>query len=219
MLSPTDSIREDILPIRGLEDLRRFGRSASVSDNGPIVFTENVLFRTNGLTANTTKRDTPQNGTVFSPTHPTTLYLQTLKSPPIYLQIALNSLNIGSSSSIRKAAVKFGASKSTLAYRRGGRPSRANADRSTQRLSLQEERTLIQWIRDLQRQNLCPDYSKIRRFTHEILRNKGDSRPLGKNYISRFISRHSGLRTSRSRPMNIKRLSALDSTIIEAFFY
>ncbi len=78
------------------------------------------------LTGHTTKRDTPQNGTVFSPTHPITLYLQTLKSPPIYLQMAsnqeqsiqqaLNSLNIGSSSSIRKAAIKFGVSKSTLAY-------------------------------------------------------------------------------------------------------
>ncbi|ERF69214.1 hypothetical protein EPUS_02181 [Endocarpon pusillum Z07020] len=134
------------------------------------------------------------------------------------IQQALNDLDIGAEKSIRKVAAKYRVSKTTVAYRRRGRNPRTQANRRTQRLSLEEEKTLIQWIRDLQRQNLCPNYPRIRSFVYEILRNRGDSRPLGKNYVSRFISRHSELRTSRSRAMDIKRLSALDPTVIESFF-
>jgi hypothetical protein len=42
--------------------------------------------------------------------------------------------------------------------------------------------------------------------------------PLGQHFITRFISRHSELKGGRNRTMDAKRMSALDTEIVEAFF-
>ena len=49
VLSPVEPTREDMMPMRGLDDLSILGRSACVKDNGPIVLTENVLLITAGF--------------------------------------------------------------------------------------------------------------------------------------------------------------------------
>lgn len=77
---------------------------------------------------------------------------------------------------------------------------------------------LTQYIRDLQRQNQCPNYPQIRRIIVKLLENKGDSEPLGKHYVSHLISRHPQLKAARDRSMDNKRVSALNSTVIERFF-
>ena len=52
-----------------------------------------------------------------------------------------------------------------------------------------------------------------------MCRNKEDTNPLGKHYITRFVVRHvNTLKSRRSRTIDIKRLSTLDSVIIERFF-
>ena len=135
------------------------------------------------------------------------------------IQRALNDLELGLFSSIGQAADYYGVPKSTVAHRRAGRPSVAQTDRISQRLSKEEEKVLIQYFRDLQRQNLCPNYTQIRRIIAELCRNKGDTNPLGKHYITRFVARHANtLKSRRPRAMDIKRLSALDPAIIERFF-
>ena len=78
------------------------------------------------------------------------------------IQNASNDVDLGLFSSIRKATDYYNVPKSTVAYRRAGRPSIAETDRISQRLSKQEERVLIQYFRDLQRQHLCPNYAQIR---------------------------------------------------------
>jgi hypothetical protein len=94
----------------------------------------------------------------------------------------------------------------------------AQTDKKSQQLSKEEEKVLIQYFRDLQRQNLCPNYPRIRRMISEILQNRGDHKTLGKHYVTRFIQRHPELKTGKTRAMDIKRLTALDPTIIERFF-
>jgi DDE superfamily endonuclease len=134
------------------------------------------------------------------------------------IQRALNDLDLGLFSSIRKAAAYYHVPKSTLAYRRQGRDSIAALDRTSQRLSKEEEKVLVQYIRDLQRQNQCPNRAQIRCIIQKMLQEKGDFDLLGKHYISRFISRHSTLKSAKSRKLNVKRASALDSATIERFF-
>ncbi len=134
------------------------------------------------------------------------------------IQRASNDVDLGLFDSIRKAADYYDVPKSTVAYRRAGRPSIAETERISQRLSKQEEKVLIQYFQDLQRQHLCPNYAQIRRMVTKLLQNKGDKNRLGKHYVERLIARHPELKTRRNRQMDIKRLIALDSGIIERFF-
>jgi len=134
------------------------------------------------------------------------------------IQRALNELDMGLFGSIRESSEYHHVSKSTVAHRRAGRPSVAQTDRKSQRLSKEEEKVLIQYFRDLQRQNLCPNYPRIRRMISEILKNRGDHKTLGKHYITRLIQRHPELKTGKTRPLDVKRLLALDPMIIERFF-
>jgi DDE superfamily endonuclease/Tc5 transposase DNA-binding domain len=90
--------------------------------------------------------------------------------------------------------------------------------KKSQRLSKEEEKVLIQYFQDLQRQDLCPNYPRIRRMISEILQNRGDHKTLGKHYVTRFLQRHPELKTGKTRAMDVKRLTALDPTIIERFF-
>ena len=85
------------------------------------------------------------------------------------IQRASNELDTGLFSSIRKAADHHGVAKSTVAHRRAGRNSVAKIDRKSQRLSNEEEKVLVQYFRDLQRQNLCLNYTKIRHIIDELL--------------------------------------------------
>lgn len=134
------------------------------------------------------------------------------------IQNASNDVDLGLFSSIRKAADYYGIPKSTVAYRRAGRDSVAKTDRKSQRLSNEEERILIRHLQDLQHQNLCLNYAQIRALVVELLRDKGDERPLGKNYITRLITRYPQLQGGKARVMDISRLSALDPSVIERFF-
>jgi Tc5 transposase DNA-binding domain len=134
------------------------------------------------------------------------------------IQNALNDLQTNRFSSIRQAAAYNDVPRSTLTHRRGGRNSKANIERKSQRLTNQEEKLVIQWIQDLQKQHISPNYSKLRTILTNLLRKKGDRRPLGKHFITRFISRHPELKAGFSRLIDAKRLSALDSGIMEEFF-
>ena len=90
-------------------------------------------------------------------------------------------------SSIRKAADYYDVPKSTVAYRRAGRDSIATTNRKSQRLSNEEEEVFVRHFQNLQQQNLCLNYVQICVLVVELLRNKGDEKLLGKNYVSRFI--------------------------------
>jgi hypothetical protein len=94
---------------------------------------------------------------------------------------------MGLFSSLRESAQYHRVPTSTAAHRRAGRLSVAQVDKKSQRLSKEEEKVLIQYFRDLQRQNLCPNYPRIRRMITEILQNRGDHKTLRKHYVTRFI--------------------------------
>jgi hypothetical protein len=64
-------------------------------------------------------------------------------------QRALNELDMGLFSSLRESTQYHRVLNSTAAHRRAGRPSVAQTDRKSQRLSKEEERVLIQYVRDL----------------------------------------------------------------------
>ena len=63
--------------------------------------------------------------------------------------------------SIQQAAAYHKVARSTLGHRRGGRRVRTSIDLNSQRLTKSEERVLVTWIKDLQKQHMSLNYHQI----------------------------------------------------------
>ena len=120
--------------------------------------------------------------------------------------------------SIRQSALANDVSRTTLTYRVGGRKAKSQMERKNRRFINQEEKCVVQWLNDLQRQHMSPNYPRIREIFENLAQKKGQLEPLGKHFITRFISRHAELKGGRNRTMDAKRMSALDIDIMKAFF-
>jgi hypothetical protein len=134
------------------------------------------------------------------------------------IQEALDDFRSGRFQSISQSAAFHDVPRSTLNHRNRGRDSLTKADRSQQRLTNEQERVVVQWIRDLQRQYLNLNYIRIREVVVQLLRQNGDHRPLGKHWITNFQKRHPGLSGGYTKAMEMKRLTALSIDVINPFF-
>ncbi len=65
---------------------------------------------------------------------------------------------------------------------------------------------------------MSPNYHQITHIVEQMLRKKGDRKPLGIRWITRFRERYPQLKAGRTQAMDIKRLLALDIDIVERFF-
>ena len=99
------------------------------------------------------------------------------------IQKTLNDVDLDLFNSVRKTASYYDASNSIVTHRRIRRPSVTETDRISQSLLKQEEKVLIQYFRDLQRQCLCSNYVQIRRMVVRLLQNKRNKIQLDKHYI------------------------------------
>ena len=92
-----------------------------------------------------------------------------------YLDVTDNHL------SINQAAAKYGIPRSTLWNRLHGIRSWNERNVGPQRLSSVEERDLAGWIVRQDSLGYAPGHSVVRSIVEAILKQKGDTRPLGKN--------------------------------------
>ena len=74
------------------------------------------------------------------------------------IQQALLDVDTQRFRSIRQAAAYHKVASSTLGHRRGGRQAQTSIDRNTQRLTKSEERVVVTWIQDLQKQHMNSNY-------------------------------------------------------------
>ena len=65
---------------------------------------------------------------------------------------------------------------------------------------------------------MSPNYETIHLILRKLLEQKGDFNKLGKHFVTRFVQRHPELKSDYSRKMNAKRVSVLDTDIINTFF-
>ena len=65
---------------------------------------------------------------------------------------------------------------------------------------------------------MSPNYHQITFVVEQMLRKKGDKKPLDTRWITRFRERHPQLKAGRTQAMDIKRLLALDMDIVKRFF-
>ena len=134
------------------------------------------------------------------------------------VQHALQDLKQKKYRSIRQAARAHNINKSTVAHRLQGRVPRAQSYSSQRRLTPAQETLLVHWLEDLQRQILPSNHTTTRQIVSYMLQENGDKKPLGRNWVTKFLKRHPQLSIAPGRAVNIARLIALDSGIIKLFF-
>ncbi|KAI0996678.1 hypothetical protein K3495_g11505 [Podosphaera aphanis] len=83
----------------------------------------------------------------------------------------------------KAVAADYNIPRSTLRNRRAGGTSRAISKQSTQRLFLEQEKFLADWILEMGAQGFPPSHARTREMACQITRSNGDTAPLGKEWV------------------------------------
>src|SRR5689334_8450090 len=108
--------------------------------------------------------------------------------------LALQAIEEGQFSSVRLAALTFEVSYRTLYYRRAGRPFRPDCPPNGKNLTLIEEQAIIRYILELGDRGFPPTKPLVREMADALLADR-DQKPVGKNWVDRFIKRSEELKT------------------------
>jgi hypothetical protein len=110
----------------------------------------------------------PNRATLRASTRQVTAHLRAPTTPSVFvvimsdqeqkIQKAVKDVNDQRYSSIRQAALANDVARATLTYRIGGRKAKSQMERKNRRFTNQEEKSIVQWLNDLQRQHMSPNY-------------------------------------------------------------
>ena len=120
--------------------------------------------------------------------------------------------------SIRKIALQYGVAKTTLDNRIRGRISKLEEAERRQRLTPQEEEAIVAWMLRLQAWGWPPRAEQIRSMVVDLLTKKGDTKALGINWLSKFLSRHPEVKTRYVAQVNKERASAQNPSVLSGWF-
>jgi hypothetical protein len=120
--------------------------------------------------------------------------------------------------SVRHAALQAEVDRCALRRRLEGVPTREETNESFQVLSKVQEDWLSKWAIKQNEMGHPPRLSYFKVFAQKILYNNGIARKLGKGWYSRFLSRHSEIKSLRARLVDYRRVSAASSDNIDIFF-
>ena len=144
------------------------------------------------------------------------------------IQKALVAYRTGVYSSVRAAAVAFTIPVQTLRDRAKGIQSRSMANEHNQSLSPAEERTLFKWISHLTRAGypLAPSLAydmaeNIRSQRYQLStahQSNPPLRPLGKNWLNKFKSRHPEIQGVWTRKIENARHKAVTKEAVTSWF-
>ncbi|KAL8290854.1 hypothetical protein RB597_008897 [Gaeumannomyces tritici] len=119
---------------------------------------------------------------------------------------------------IAYAARHFGIPRSTLRHRLAGRLPIRQAQELYQRVAPEQEKRLANWILLQASLGLPPTHAEVRFFAQEILRHRGDSRPLGKHWIRGFLNRYPEIRSGRGRRIESARVKGATTATIRQWW-
>jgi DDE superfamily endonuclease/Tc5 transposase DNA-binding domain/helix-turn-helix, Psq domain len=141
-----------------------------------------------------------------------------MSNSEILLQQAIQALQTGQCKSQNEAAELFQVKRSTLQNRLKGRLPRNIARRANQRFTLEQETFLVDWILENDAQGFPPTHARMREMAARVLRLQGDSTPLGKNWITRFLQRNPRVATCIGRSLDTARRQAATVDTINGFY-
>ena len=100
--------------------------------------------------------------------------------------------------SITQAAYVYAVSKAKLYRRINGRRDQVSYRILKQKVTPEEEESIKNWILEIQSWGFPPIVAQLREMAVELLQAKGDDKELGKNLVSRYLSRHPTLQAKYS---------------------
>lgn len=128
--------------------------------------------------------------------------------------LAIEALNKGQIQSIRAAAKAYNVSSSTLIHRIRGRASRVDSIPNGQKLNNLEESVLLNWIISADERGLPPRYDNVRDMASVL-----SQKPVGVNWVNRFIKRHDEIKARYSRRYDHQRALCENPRIIQEWFH
>ncbi|CAK39711.1 transposase Tan1-Aspergillus niger [Aspergillus niger] len=134
--------------------------------------------------------------------------------------LAIEAIQKGQITSIREAARVYDVARTTLQARLSGRVFAKNMTNARQKLSNNEEESLVKWILSLDKRGASPRPLDIRDMANLIISKRGYStvEQVGINWAYSFVKRHESLRTRFARRLNYQRAKMEDPEVIKDWF-
>ena len=137
------------------------------------------------------------------------------------ISLAIASLRNRPNLSLRGIAAAYNIPRSTLETRLQGIRPQHDIRSVHRRLLEAEEQALVEWILDLDRRGFPPQIIDVRRMADNLLAARGQQpppKPVGKNWVPRFINTQPELQMKWNRKFNSQRARCEDPVIISAWF-
>jgi Tc5 transposase DNA-binding domain/helix-turn-helix, Psq domain len=122
------------------------------------------------------------------------------------VKAANKDLSEGTLPSIRAAAAVYSIPRTTLDRRLNDGLTRRESHSFQQLLSIEQEKRLVQWILDLEKQGHAPTHKQVREMALQISIHSGGPQTIGHNWVSRFLRRQPILSTKIGRKMDALRV-------------
>ncbi|KAI0994849.1 hypothetical protein K3495_g13333 [Podosphaera aphanis] len=110
----------------------------------------------------------------------------------------------------KAVAADYNILRSTLRNRRAGGTSRAISKQPTQRSFPEQEKFLADWILEMGAQGFPPSHARTREMTCQITRSNGDTAPLGKEWVCKFIKRNPQISSVVGRRVESSRINEVE---------
>src|SRR5436190_4911448 len=119
---------------------------------------------------------------------------------------------------LREAARKYNIPRQTMADRILGRKTNSEAKESKQRLSPDLEKKLVGFILKQESIGSALTHAQIRSLAGKILKNGGDSMPIGRHWLDGLFRRNAEIKTKRATRIDYKRVNGASPENINLFF-
>jgi Tc5 transposase DNA-binding domain len=127
-------------------------------------------------------------------------------------------INRGQFKSFRQVSRATDAVRSTIHDRRVGRQPRKQEKIKHARLTRYQEKVLAKYIQNTQLQYAPVNREQLHVVAKILAQLNNPNARLGKNWLFRFLNRHSDLKTFRNRGLDLKRITAVIPSQIEGWF-
>ncbi|RPA88947.1 hypothetical protein L873DRAFT_1577429, partial [Choiromyces venosus 120613-1] len=120
--------------------------------------------------------------------------------------------------SIRSSAEKYGITYSTLCGGLNGQQSRVFGHLKMQELSKYEERSVARWCERLDEHEVEPTSLEVKSIAEAIIAWWEKNQPLGKHWITHFLSHHPDLAVKLSSRLDGQQALASNPLVIKDYF-
>src|SRR5215469_10375112 len=134
------------------------------------------------------------------------------------IRLAINDVKSSVLLSQNSAADAYGVPRSTLQDRIKGRKNARESHSHQQRLAPEQEEFLADWILEEDQRGYPPSHSRAREMAARVLRMNGDTRPLGKKWLRKFIERNPKITSVIGRKIEAVRVEGTNQEALQEFF-